>query len=57
LWDESERWFMIMLREEKILEEKGMAGGEAASDYSKVSSVDNFCLFVLECYRGSRTSQ
>jgi len=39
----------------KNLKEKGVGGGEAACDYSAVSSVDNF--HILECHRRRRTSQ
>jgi len=44
---------MIMFSRGKILEEKGVGGREAASDYSAVSSVDHFLL--LECQRRRRT--
>jgi len=35
--------------------EKGVGRGEAACDYSAVSSVDNF--LILECHRRRVTSQ
>jgi len=46
---------MIMLSGRKSLEKKGMGGGEAACDYSAVSSVDNF--HISECHRRKGTSQ
>jgi len=40
---------------ERTLRKRVVGGGEAAGDYSAISSVDNF--LILECHRGRRTFQ